>query len=193
MKKLSRLLVFPLGLGTACLCLLLALPVSAQTIATPTTMPVTVAPATQAPPVATTTAAGFQPAYYVGAGSTYDYYGKTGFAAETNLAVRIGSTNVYSFSTMELGVTQATLRTGLAYLTYQNGNWAIVLIADAGLSTGSGITLGSVSGGPLILYDIGAKVSKGTSHAYIGVGMKMIQTASLGNQPAMVLTFGKGL
>lgn len=164
----------------------------AQTPATTSTT--STVPATPPTAVATTTNGIFQPAYFVGAGITYDYYGKTGFAANTDIGIRIGSTNIYSYTTLELATTTSTLRTGAAYLFYQTGNWSLLALGDAGLATStSSLALGSFSGGGLMLYDVGNKVTKGSSHFYIGVGGRFIQTASLGSQPVFVLTFGKGL
>ena len=152
---------------------------------------------TTSTPVATSSNGTFQPAYYVGAGASYDYYGKTGFAAATEIGIRIGSTNVYSYTTMELTATLATIRTGAAYLFYQTGNWSLVALGDAGLATGSsgvssGVTLGSFSAGGLVMYDIGARLTKGASHFYIGGGGRLVSTSTLGQTPIATITFGKG-
>lgn len=146
------------------------------------------------PPVATNTGGNFQPAYYVGGGVVYDYYGKTGFAANTEVAVRLGSTSrFYSYTTIELARDTSTLRTGGAYLFYQSGNWSLMGLGDAGLANGAGLpVLGSLSSGGFISYDIGNKVTKGASHFYVGFGGRYVQTASLGSQPVAIITFGKG-
>lgn len=145
------------------------------------------------PPVVTNNGGSFQPAYYIGTGATYDYYGKTGIAANTEIGIRIGSTNVYSYTTLELTLATSTLRTGAAYLFYQTGNWSLMALGDAGLSASSANpTLGSFSGGGLVLYDVGARVTKGASHFYIGAGGRLVSTTSLGQQPIASITFGKG-
>lgn len=159
-----------------------------QTASVPVSTPI-------APPPAVDTNVGgnFQPAYYIGTGASYDYYGKSGAAAETELGIRIGSTNLYSYTTIELGTTQATIRTGAAYLFYQTGNWSLLALGDAGLATSSvAPVLGSFSAGGMGLFDIGNKLSKGTQHFYIGTGMRFITVTGLGSQPVAVVTFGKG-
>lgn len=145
------------------------------------------------PPVTTNTGGSFQPAYYIGTGATYDYYGKTGFAANTEVGIRIGSTNVYSYSTLQLTLATSTLRTGAAYMFYQTGNWSLLALGDAGLSTSSASpALGSFSGGGIVMYDVGARVTKGLDHFYIGVGGRYVATSTLGQQPIATITFGKG-
>ena len=132
----------------------------------------------------------FVPSYYVGTGVTYDYYGKTGFAASTEFAAKVSGT-VYSYTTLELTASTATLRTGAAYLFSQTGLWSLLALGDAGLATGQGPTLGSFSGGGFVFYDIGSKVTKGVDHFYIGVGGRIISTGA-NPQPIFEVTFGKG-
>lgn len=133
----------------------------------------------------------FQPTYYVGTGVTYDYYGPSGFAANTEFAAKV-SGQVYSYSTVELTRTQASLRTGAGYLFFQQGNWLLIALGDAGLTTGSGPTLGSFSTGGLIGYDIGSKLTKGQSHFYLGVGGRLLNITSQTVQPIFSITLGKG-
>ena len=105
----------------------------------------------------------------------------------------MGSTNFYSYTTLELGATTATFRTGAAYLFYQTGNWSLLALGDAGLLSGAATpALGSFSGGGMVLYDVGNKVTKGASHFYIAFGGRMIATATIGNQPVAIVSFGKG-
>jgi hypothetical protein len=150
----------------------------------------------QAVPIAppgTGTAVVFLPQYYVGFGSTYDYYGATGFASNAQFGIRASSTlPLYSYTTMEFTSKKSTVRTGAAYVFYQVGNFNLIGLGDAGLSTGSGPTLGSFSGGGMLLYDVGARVTKGGQHFYVGGGGRMLQTATLGPQPVFEFTFGKG-
>lgn len=134
----------------------------------------------------------FVPQYYVATGVTYDYYGKTGFAANTELGIRIGTTTLYSYTTLELTSTVATVRTGAAKILFQSGDFSYVLLGDAGLATGSGTTAGSFSAGGFLMYDIGSKVTHGASHEYIGAGGRFVTIAGVANQPIFEITFGKG-
>jgi len=122
----------------------------------------------QAPP--------FQPQYYIGTGVTYDYYGPTGFAANTEFGVRVGNGDTYSYSTLELTRTQATIRTGAAYAFLKQGRWLGLGLGDAGLATGTGVMLGSFSGGGLLGYDIGGRI---------------ISTGGQTVQPIFTITLGK--
>lgn len=145
-----------------------------------------------------TPSAPFLPSYYVGSGVTYNYYGGTGFAANTVFAAQsnlINSSlpkNLYSYSTLELTRAQAVLRTGAGYVFFNQGYWSLVALGDGGLATGSGPTLGSFSGGGFLDYDIGAKLSKGASHLYLGFGGRVITMSSYGVQPIPMITVGKG-
>ncbi len=144
------------------------------------------------------TPAPFLPAYYVGTGVTYNYYGGTGFAANTVFAAQANllnsamPKNLYSYSTLELTKTQAVLRSGAGYIFFNQGNWSMVALGDGGLATGSGPTLGSFSGGGFLNYDIGARLTKGAQHLYIGLGGRLITMSSLGVQPIPMITIGKG-
>ena len=134
----------------------------------------------------------FVPSYYVATGATYDYYGKTGFAANTELGVRIGQSAIFSYTTLELTSTLATIRTGAAKILFQSGNFGFVVLGDAGLATGSGNSAGSFSGGGFLMYDIGSRITKGLDHFYIGVGGRSLLTTGTSVQPIFELTFGKG-
>lgn len=136
--------------------------------------------------------ANFLPAYYVGTGATFDYYGKTGFAANTEIGIQIKGGPVYSYSTLELTSTTATLRTGALYVFDQSGNFSLGALGDAGLATGQGPTLGAFSGGLMVFYDIGARVTKGVQHFYIGAGARVLQLSGQAVQPIASVTFGKG-
>lgn len=134
----------------------------------------------------------FIPSYYVATGATYDYYGKTGFAANTELGIRIGQTSIYSYTTLELTSTVATIRSGAAKILFQSGNFGFVVLGDAGLASGSGITAGSFSGGGFLMYDIGSRVTKGLDHFYIGAGGRSLALIGTSVQPIFEITFGKG-
>jgi hypothetical protein len=140
-------------------------------------------------PVDTNIGGNFQPALYIGAGGTYNSPGG-GFAAETEVGVRIGNTPLYSYTTLEFAPLRGTVRTGSAFVVFQRGNISMLTLADAGIATGS-TTLGSFSGGGMGMYDIGNRFSRG--HFYIGLGARLISTTSLGSQVVAVLTFGHGI
>lgn len=152
-------------------------------------------PAAVVAPVAPATGT-FVPQYYVGTGISYDYYGKTGFAATSSFGILTSSSvPLYSFTTLELTSQTATVRTGAAYLFKQAGNFNLVALGDAGLATGSGPTLGSFSGGGFLLYDVGSRLTKGVQHFYVGGGGKVLALtggAAGGVNPVFELTFGKG-
>lgn len=139
---------------------------------------------------AQTNVSAFQPQYFVGTGVSFDYYGKSGFAASTEFAARV-SGPYYSFTTIELTRDVAVLRTGAAYLFFQQGNWVMIALGDAGLQTGTGPTLGSFSGGGFLAYDIGNKLSKGASHFYIAVGGRLLNVTSQTVQPIATFILGK--
>ncbi|MES2136114.1 MAG: hypothetical protein V4502_03515 [Pseudomonadota bacterium] len=142
-------------------------------------------------PARAQTPAPFQPQYYLGTGITYDYYGPTGFAANTEFGARV-SGDVYSYSTLELTRTVATIRTGAAYAFMKQGRWLALALGDAGLASGAGQPLlGSFSGGGMLAYDIGAKLTHETSHFYIGVGGRVISTGGQTVQPIFAITLGK--
>ena len=147
-------------------------------------------------PLAAQTPAPFVPSYFTLAGISYDYYGKTGFAAQTTFGAKITSAEnkfpLYSFSTLELTRDIATLRTGAAYAFYQQGNWSLVGLGDAGLATGTGATLGTYSGGGFLAYDVGGKVTKGNSHFYVAFGGRVLNITSQTVQPIFTITFGPG-
>lgn len=156
---------------------------------------------TPAPPApATSNVSQYIPQYFVGTGVAFDYYGKTGFAAQTEFAANgcfltntcdKGLSKVFSFTTIELTAQQATMRTGAAYIFLNQGNWYLIGLGDAGLATGSGPTLGSFSGGGFIGYDIGSKISKGASHFLIAFGGRVIAITSQAVQPVPSFILGK--
>ena len=144
---------------------------------------------TPRPPLIVPAPAPFQPTIYIGGGGEYNNAGG-GFAGETEVGVRIGTTPVYSYTTLEFAPKFGTIRTGTAFVAFQRGNLAVLTLADAGLSMGSS-TLGSFSGGGMVMYDVGNRLNLG--HFYIGLGGRLVATTSMGTQPVAVLTFGKGI
>ena len=143
------------------------------------------------PTSAPASSANFVPSYYVGTGVSYDYYGKTGFAASTDFAARIGTTNYYSYTSLQLTPQTATLTTGAAYLFFQQGNFDLVALGTAGLTTGTGVTLGSFTGGGFLAYDIGSRLSKGTDHFFVAVGGRLLNITSATVTPILTISFGK--
>lgn len=137
------------------------------------------------------TPAPFIPDYVVGTGVSYDYYGKTGFAANTEIGIHVKG-GTFSYTSLEMTATTATLRTGAAIIAKQVGYWALIGLADAGLATGSGSTVGSFSGGALISYDVGARVTKGVQHFYINVGARVLALTGTNVNPIFEITFMKG-
>ncbi len=138
----------------------------------------------------------FLPSYVPLAGISYDYYGKTGFAAQTTVAVKVtnqaSTVPLYSFSTLDLTRDAAVLRTGAAYILLQQGRWSIVGLGDAGLATGVGPALGAFSGGGFLAYDVGARVSGDKSHFYIAFGGRVLNITSQTVQPIYTITLGPG-
>lgn len=132
------------------------------------------------------------PAYFVGSGVTFDYYGGSGFAGTTNIALRIADSQAYNWSSIELTPKTATLRTGAAFIQAISGNWILGGLADAGVATGSGSTLASFSGGGFIGYDFGAHLTKGRQHFYALAIVRLLSTATLGPQPVYGVVIGKG-
>jgi hypothetical protein len=145
-----------------------------------------VSPSTPSPTV-------FTPAYLVGSGISYDYYGKTGFALEQTFAARLTSTSkVYSFSTLANTQSQAAISTGAAYNFVQNGNWSLTALGTAGLTSGSGSpTLGQFTAGGTIMYDIGARL-KSTNHYYIVGGVSILNVTSQTVKPIYGIGFAAG-
>lgn len=89
------------------------------------------------------------PTYLVGVGEEVN---PSGILA--TLAVRIGGSNLYSWTTMDTPVHQASpqivasIRTGAAYVAAHSGNCFLFFLGDAGLATAPGsATLGAYSGG----------------------------------------------
>lgn len=126
------------------------------------------------------------PTYLVGIGAEVN---PTGILA--TLAVRIGSTNLYSYSTLDtptrqtpITTTSATgatttqlvssLRTGAAYVAAHSGNCFLFFLGDAGIATGTGsATLGAYSGGGGV-YCSSAKLP----NLYVGPVIRAVKVSS---------------
>ena len=135
------------------------------------------------------------PQYYLGASASYDYYGKTGIAASTDVAVRMGQSKVYSFSSIDLPRSKLgtpNVRTGLATILAQRGNFAVVVFGNAGIATVSTSLLGSVGAGAFIAYDLGSRLTKGTSHFYLTLGERILNITSQSITPAFTVGLGLG-
>lgn len=106
--------------------------------------------------------------YRIGAGVSYDYYGKTGFAALTDIDARTSPTsNIWYHVALEMTQQQAILKPGAEYELVHSGLWSMSLFGDVGLATGTGATLGAFSGGGKLAYDFGSRLTKGASHYYV--------------------------
>ncbi len=134
----------------------------------------------------------FVPQYVVGTGVSWDYYGGAGFSGSTDFAARVGQSNVYSFTSLDLTSKQASLRSGAAYTFFNQCYWSLTALGNAGLATGSGPTLGSFTAGGFIAYDIGAKLTKNVEHFYIAVGGRLLNITSQTVQPIFTVTLGRG-
>jgi hypothetical protein len=133
----------------------------------------------------------YQPQFWVGAGLAYNYYAAPSAAAGwISLAVRIAD-RTYSFSTMDMTRVQASLRTGVSRILTQSGNFTVVALGDAGLTTINGVALGSFSGGGMLLYDLGG-VSPKLKHSYVTTVMRVIAVNSTSVQPVFEFGISKG-
>lgn len=146
--------------------------------------------------------------YRVGAGVSYDYYGKTGFATLVDIDARTAAnSNIWYHVSLEMTAQQAVLKPGAEYELVRSGNWGIALFGDAGLATGSGATLGAFAGGGKVTYDFGSKLTQGASHYYAEFAAKVTYLSGTGGsvtsstgvvttqsavQPVFSLVFTKG-
>ena len=127
-----------------------------------------------------------QPQVFLGGGLSYSRYAAPPVAAGwTTLAVRIGSSPVYSFSTIDLSATTASPRTGAAYLAVQSGRTSLLALADAGVALSGGLTLGSFGGGPVIVHQLGK-----SPWYLIGV-MRLTAVSSTAVKPVFELGIGR--
>lgn len=136
------------------------------------------------------------PQYYVGFGAAYDYYGRTGVSATTEIGIRLGESKAYSFSSIDLPRSRAaaaTVRTGIATSLAMHGNLSLVVFGNAGVATGPTTILGSVGAGAFLAYDLGARWTKGTSHFYLTIGERILSITSQSVTPAFQIGLGVGL
>jgi hypothetical protein len=126
-------------------------------------------------------------------GVEYDYYGKTGFSVNSIFGARLSNSKpFYSYTTLETTATAATLRTGIGYRFLQSGYWSAVALGDAGVLDGAGATLGSFSGGGLLLYDVGSRLTKDGRHFYVAAGVRLLNITGQTVQPVGVVMLGAG-
>jgi len=124
----------------------------------------------------------FQPQYWIGAGTSYNYYATPSVAAGwISFGARVAD-RTYSFSTLDMTQTQASIRTGVSRILAQSGPVSLLMLGDAGITTLSGVALGSFSGGGMLLYDLGA-FSKRLKHVYATGVMRVIGVSSTAVQP----------
>ena len=127
------------------------------------------------------------PDFLLAGGVSYDRYAEvpsvSGFGS---LAIKLGSTPVYSFSTLELMSKTATLRTGAGYLVKQSGNFSLIALGDGGIATGGGVTLSTFSGGGMLAYQI----KKSLYYVMAAVRIRSIGTVSV--QPVFEAGFARG-
>jgi hypothetical protein len=161
----------------ACL-LLVTVSISAQTVAPPAASP--------------------NPQYLIGFGASYNKYAATPTAAGwvTAAVATSQDSGIYSITTIDMTQTSSSLRTGIAKLLLQNGNWTLMAHADGGITTGtlagtvSAVTLGSFSGGGLVLYDLGGVWKKAAGVKAIGV-LRVLAITSAAIQPVFEFGIGK--
>lgn len=88
------------------------------------------------------------------AGATYSPYADgrkwEGWGA---LGLRVGTSKVYSYTTVDLQPHAAAVRQGAAYLAYQKGGSSLLALVDAGAQVSS-VTLGTFSGGAIVVQRI---------------------------------------
>jgi hypothetical protein len=135
------------------------------------------------------------PQYYIGASASYDYYGHSGAAASTDVAIRLGQSNVYSYSSIDLPRQKSqlpTVRTGLGVILATRGNSAVVIFGNTGAAFTSGNLLGSVGAGAFVAYDLGSRLSKGVNHFYFTVGERILDITSKSITPAFEVGVGIG-
>ena len=141
------------------------------------------------PSIATTGDFSTLPTYLVGVGAELNPAGVI-----TTLAVRIGQSNLYSWSTMDTPVKQtpsvpatststatpatsqivSSVRTGAAYVAAHSGACFLFFLGDAGFSTGVGsTTLGAYSGGGGVFCN-----SKKAPHLYLGPVVRAVKISS---------------
>jgi hypothetical protein len=156
----------------------------------------------QAQPVSSVT-----PSYFVSVGGEYNHYSSPAQGAATvSLGVGLGS-GLYSISTIEMGVSNATVRSGIGYALKNTDTFSLIALMDAGITSGSmpvngqtaatapissSVSLGNVGGGFLVRYDLGNVIKsiagKGLN---VLVGVRMAAVTSQGVQPEALISLSK--
>jgi hypothetical protein len=140
------------------------------------------------------------PTYFIGAGAAYSKYAQptpmsSGWAT---VAVQTSaSSGIYSITTIDMTSTTSSLRTGVAKLLMKSGNFTLMAHADGGITTGSAlagsaVTVGSFSGGGLLIYDMGGLVKawKGQGINAVAV-VRVLAITAASVQPVFEFGFGK--
>jgi hypothetical protein len=138
----------------------------------------------------------FQPDYLVAAGGSYSKYSSPPVAAGwLSAAVKVAD-KTYSITTLDMGSTSSSLRTGVARLLKQSGNWTLSLHGDGGVTMPNGalggttVALGSFSAGGMLLYDLGG-LSKALAHVYAVGVVRILSINSTSVQPVFEVGIGK--
>lgn len=125
---------------------------------------------------------------FLGIGTVYNHYTtERGFTPFLDFGVQISETRFYSISTLGLGRLSATMRTGVGYSLKKSsdGNLNVIALMDGGITTASdttalsvgGLTLGTVGGGVLLRYNLGAFSSRLNN---VGIAFGLRETAVSG-------------
>lgn len=129
-----------------------------------------------------------QPQFFVAAGGSYSHYTAPPVAAGwMTFGIKVAD-KTYSFSTIDMTPTVATARTGVSRVLVQSGNVTLMALGDAGMATLGGVTLGSFSGGGLLIYDL-AGVNKRLAHIHVVALVRVVAINATMVQP----TFGLGI
>lgn len=128
------------------------------------------------------------PQYLISAGAEYGYYSSPKAAGFISFGARISSSNVFSYSTVEMAAAGATIRSGAAYLLKQTGNWNLFALGDGGLLTGGSATLGAFGLGPLVTY----RINRITPNLYAVIAVRVVKISSTAVQPILQIGIAKG-
>lgn len=93
--------------------------------------------------------------FVAAAGASYGTAAAKRIAPWVSFGLQVnGSSNVYSFTTVDFFPSTTSLRTGAAYAAWRNkaGSLAFFGSVDAGATTTPSATVGSFSGGPMMLW-----------------------------------------
>lgn len=132
------------------------------------------------------------PSYYLGFGGSAAYYGTSAFSGETDFAVRLGSSNAFSFSSIDLPARKSaspTARTGVGLVLKITGSWILIGYGTAGVQTGTANILGSVGAGLLLGYSLGT--FRG-ARIYATIGERIVNVTTQSVIPAFTAGLGMG-